>query len=233
LGEPQDTDWAYAAGFVDGEGCIAVVRSFEPKSGRYVYGVQVVVSNVDRTVLDWMQGIWGGWVVAVSQRQGRSRDSWTWRTSSQKAKPFLGGIRRWLRIKGRQCDNALAMIDLLQRSRRTLGPYPLPPAWLDEQEKLYWIQRQLNHRGTDAFEAKPMHSPRKIHRARLSESSNLCFLKGLISLALPPAKTAETIRFGRAKAASPAYDGHRMLGVILEEMRVYVVQEFGEPTWAR
>lgn len=58
------------------------------------------------------------------------------------------------------------MIDLLQRGRRTLGPYPLPQAWLDEQEKLYWIQRQLNHRGSDEFVAKPMHSPRKIHRDR-------------------------------------------------------------------
>jgi hypothetical protein len=66
------------------------------------------------------------------------------------------------------------MIGLLQRGRRTLGPYPLPVAWLGEQEKLYWIQRELNHRGTDPFVAKPMHSPRKIHRLRLS--SSLCFL---------------------------------------------------------
>ena len=29
------TDWAYAAGFVDGEGCIAVVRSFTLSRGRY------------------------------------------------------------------------------------------------------------------------------------------------------------------------------------------------------
>jgi len=28
VSEPLDTDWAYAAGFVDGEGCIAIVRSF-------------------------------------------------------------------------------------------------------------------------------------------------------------------------------------------------------------
>jgi hypothetical protein len=168
LAEPEPTDWAYAAGFVDGEGCIAIVRSFEPRSDRYVYGVQVVVSNTDRAVLDWMQGVWSGWVVAVSQHQGRARDSWTWRTSSLKAKPFLAGIKPWLKIKHRQCENALAMIDLLQVGRRTLGPYPLPPELLEQQEKRYWVQRELNHRGTDAFVQKPMHSPRKIHRARLS-----------------------------------------------------------------
>jgi hypothetical protein len=168
VAEPQDTDWAYAAGFVDGEGCIAVVRSFVQKSNRYSYGVHVVVSNLDRPVLEWMQNTWGGWVVAVSGREGRSRPSWTWRCTGLKAKPFLNGIRPWLRIKGLQCENALVMIDLLQRGRRTLGPYPLPPAWLEEQESLYWIQRELNHRGTEAFVAEPKHSPRKIHRQRLT-----------------------------------------------------------------
>jgi hypothetical protein len=60
------------------------------------------------------------------------------------------------------------MIELLQRGRRTLGREPLPKAWLDEQEKHYWIQRELNHRGPDVFVAKPMHSPRRIHSTRLN-----------------------------------------------------------------
>jgi hypothetical protein len=188
LAELPSTDWAYAAGFVDGEGCIAIVRSFVPLRGRYYYGVHVVVANRDREVLHWMQGNWGGWVVAVTPHQGRARSSWTWRSATGlKAKPFLTGIRPWLRIKGPQCDNALAMIDLLQRGRRTLGPYPLPQAWLDEQEKCYWIQRELNHRGTDEFVAKPMHSPRKIHQSRLA--SRLCFLKGQLSAPLSEAGT--------------------------------------------
>jgi hypothetical protein len=165
---PTMTDWAYAAGFVDGEGCIAVVRSFGPKRGRYYYGVQVVVTNTDRRVLDWMQSVWGGWVVptSTSATQIRARSGWNWRTSSVTARAFLRGLQPWLRLKGGQCENALAMSDLLQRSRRTLGRESLPQAWLDEQEKLYWVQRELNHRGSDAFVARPMHSPRKINRER-------------------------------------------------------------------
>jgi hypothetical protein len=171
MAEIKDTEWAYAAGFVDGEGCIAIVRSFAPRRGRYYYGVNVVVSNTDRPVLDWMQTLWGGWVVGVSA-EGKSRASrpaWSWRIATTGSRPFLTGIRPWLRIKRLQCDNALTMAELLARSRRTLGPYPIPAAWLGEQEKHYWIQRELNHRGADAFVAKPMHSPRRIHRMRLSE----------------------------------------------------------------
>ena len=99
MADVKDTDWAYAAGFVDGEGCIAIVRSFVPSRDRFFYSVHIVVANNGR-----------------------------------------------------------------------LGPYPMPQAWIDEQEKHYWIQRELNHRGNAAFVAKPMHSPRKIHRARLSEA---------------------------------------------------------------
>ena len=173
MAEIKDTDWAYAAGFVDGEGCIAIVRSFVPSRDRFVYSVHIVVANNGRGVLDWMQSNWGGWVVSVSApgRGSGARASWTWRgPTGTRAEPFLNGVRPYLRLKESQCDNALLMIGLLRRSRRTLGPYPMPQAWIDEQERHYWIQRELNHRGTAAFVPKPMHSPRKIHRARLSEA---------------------------------------------------------------
>jgi hypothetical protein len=141
-----------------------------PARNKYGYSVQVVVANRDRPVLEWMQESWGGLVVSVSNRTGLARDSWTWRCKTgQSAEAFLRGIRPWLRIKTKQCDNALAMIALLRRSRRTLGPYPLPTEWLAEQEQLYWIQRELNHRGSADFVKKPMHSPRQIHRQRLAE----------------------------------------------------------------
>jgi hypothetical protein len=169
--EILDTDWAYAAAFVDGEGCIAIVRSFVRDRDKFSYGVQVVVANTDRGVLDWMLTTWGGIVVAVNQSRGRGRDSWAWRCGPGIARTFLAGIRPWLRIKGPQCDNALAMLELLRRSRRTLGRAPLPQEWLDEQEEHYWLQRQLNHRGIDAFERKEMHSPRRIHRERQAQQT--------------------------------------------------------------
>lgn len=165
--EPSETDWAYAAGFVDGEGCIAVVRSFEPRRDLFQYGVNVVVANSDRRVLDWMQATWNGWVVAASGRQGLARPSWTWRSPTGiSAEPFLTGIRPWLRLKAEQCDNALEMIELLRPGRRLGRGKRLPAEIRILQEERYWIQRQLNHRGSEPFVPRPMHSPRKIKRAR-------------------------------------------------------------------
>jgi hypothetical protein len=166
--EPLATDWAYAAGFVDGEGCISVMRGFSRRSDRYIYGVGVIVVNRDREVLDWMRELWSGWVVAVTKTgRGQAQPAWAWRSPTGLAsQPFLTGIRPWLRIKSKQCENALAMIDVMQKSRYTLGPKRIPASWLAVQEKHYWIQRELNHRGNQPFEAKPMHSPRKIKRER-------------------------------------------------------------------
>ena len=165
--EPQATDWAYAAGFVDGEGCISILRSFTPARGKYQYGVAVVVANRERPVLEWLCSLWSGSVVSVSARKGLARQGWAWRSrSGQGAEEFLRGIQPWLRIKTKQCDNALAMIALLRRSRHTLGRRPMPAAWREQQEQLYWIQRELNDRGTAVFIKKPMHSPRQISRQR-------------------------------------------------------------------
>jgi len=42
----------------------------------------------------------------------------------------------------------------------------MPAEWLAQQERLYWIQRELNHRGSAGFVKQPMHSPRRISRER-------------------------------------------------------------------
>jgi hypothetical protein len=166
LAEPAATDWAYAAGFVDGEGCIAITRSFVTARNKYAYSVAVVVSNNERVVLDWMRDLWQGCVVAASGSGGNSRQGWAWRISGTRCETFLRGILPLLRIKGRQCDNALAMIEVIKRSRYTLGRKFMPPEWLELQEKHYWAQRELNHRGSRTYEALPMHSPRQIKRER-------------------------------------------------------------------
>ena len=169
--EIKDTDWAYAAGFVDGEGCIAITPSFNSTRQRFYYGVAVVVTNREREVLDWMRELWGGWVVEMSFAGGKARQSWSWRSpTGTSAEPFLRGIRGWLRLKEAQCRNALDMIEVLRKSRYTLGRKFLPADWLQIQEEHYWRQRKLNHRGSDEFVAKAMHSPRRIHRERATLS---------------------------------------------------------------
>jgi hypothetical protein len=155
---PIDTDWAYAAGFVDGEGCIVVVRSSVTSTAGHQYRVFVDVANRDRAVLEWMRSLWGGWVVGKLPRTPGAQPIWIWRSpTGVEAKPFLVGIRPWLRIKSKQCDNAVTMIALLQERRRTHGRVVQLGAWNSRLETLYWIQRRLNHRGRAEFVGQPRH----------------------------------------------------------------------------
>ena len=119
-----------------------------------------------------MQATWNGWVVTASPGVGLARRCWYWRAPTGKAaQPFLTGIRPWLRLKAEQCDNALEMIELLKPGQRLGRGKRLPPEIRAEQEQHYWVQRELNHRGTARFEAVAKHSPRQIHRARLEARS--------------------------------------------------------------
>ena len=142
----QPADWAYAAAFVDGEGCIAITRSsyVGPRypEGRFYYSTAVVIANRDRAVLDWFASNWMGWVVAPFRTSGNASPYWHWRSpTGGSSEAFLRGIQAFLKIKGPQCENALAMVDLLKLSRRTLGRRKLPPELLALQEERYWLQR--------------------------------------------------------------------------------------------
>src|SRR5207302_4100828 len=121
LSDPLPTDWAYVAGLVDGEGCIAVIRFYEPRRERYYYGITVVIANTDRAVLEWIQTVWGGSVVPARSAGGRAKSSWAWRSSTTLARTFLRGVRPWLRIKSARCEDVFLMTDVLQKSRNTLG----------------------------------------------------------------------------------------------------------------
>jgi len=145
-----------------------------PARAKYSYSVTVVVANRDRAVLAWFKDLWGGWVVSVPGTE-RSREAWNWRSPTGcSSEPFLVGIRPWLKIKAPQCDNALAMIAVLRRSRYTLGRKSLPSEWASLQEQHYWIQREMNHRGTAPFVAEAMHSPRAISRSRRAAKLMSC-----------------------------------------------------------
>src|SRR5258706_15699219 len=93
MAEPIDTDWAYAAGFVDGEGCIAIPRNFVKQRDKYVYSVVVVVVNRDLAALNWMRETWRGGVFVGGSPAGNALQAWTVRNpTGPNAEPFLRGL---------------------------------------------------------------------------------------------------------------------------------------------
>lgn len=89
------TDVAWAAGFIDGEGCIAIAR----------YTLRLQVNQVDPAPLIKLRELFGG---AIHQQQvlrnSRKRVLWSWAVGARNALYVLEAIRPYLTTKAIQAD---------------------------------------------------------------------------------------------------------------------------------
>ncbi len=62
-----ETDYAYLAGIIDGEGTVTIHRQTERRKGRtyFSYAPQLTISNTDRIMLESLQNRFGGNVLKV------------------------------------------------------------------------------------------------------------------------------------------------------------------------
>lgn len=96
---------AYAAGVVDGEGCIQKI------------GVEVYMARPE--VAEWLFDRFGG-RLRKGQRDGRPR--WIWYSGSvEGSEMFLRAVRPWLILKGQQADRYIAWRESTGIERRLRG----------------------------------------------------------------------------------------------------------------
>ena len=97
----NDLELAYAAGIIDGEGTIGIVRA-SPK-GRAktpsVY-VQVTLANLNEWLVRWVHSEFGG-CICEGKRLGRP-PIWRWTITHKRAIAFIAKIVPYLKIKKAQ-----------------------------------------------------------------------------------------------------------------------------------
>lgn len=99
---------AYAAGVVDGEGCITIRLSSRVKAGRpsMVHALALAVSSIDKPLTDWLCERFGGYCSTRTPKRAL-KEVHTWRCESKTAANVLRVIRPYLLIKAAQADIAL------------------------------------------------------------------------------------------------------------------------------
>jgi hypothetical protein len=93
----------YAAGLIDGEGCIAIRKINDKRRNNLSYQLQISVTQVDGCIVDWLFGVFGGKVYtkkAIYPRQNYYR----WELTSKKAMCFLKQILPFLTAKKPQAE---------------------------------------------------------------------------------------------------------------------------------
>jgi hypothetical protein len=151
--EPSQADYWYAAGFVDGEGCITVresgttinhqarLRGWNPSWYASVTVSQAVPNDF---VLRWMQERWGGSLRRKPEGKANAREAYEWCIVGQQAYRFLEGVLPMLKVKPEQARNALRLRELA--SGRGTG---LTPDMIATRQSIRNEATRLNKRGVE------------------------------------------------------------------------------------
>ncbi len=132
----EDYELAYAAGIIDGEGCICITHH----SGRY-YELGISVTTTDTILTKWLSGTFGGNIHNHQAPRPHCKASYRWALSARKAEHFIGLILPFLKLKKSRAKLGLEFQSRKHRSR-----------WLSEDDvaknkEYFELMKSLNKRG--------------------------------------------------------------------------------------
>lgn len=130
-------EYAYAAGIVDGEGCIQILHSIHPAASGTVqsWKIQIEINMCSKKVLDKMAGFFGGAVVRYRDRPNMHYVQWRWQVYSTVAYNALKKMRPYLVEKLSQADLAIQFFNHQRRCKYYAG-HPLSASILIKRERM-------------------------------------------------------------------------------------------------
>lgn len=136
----KKVDYAYLAGFFDGEGSICITKwRFHA-----ALCVQLQVANTERWVLEWYKFVFGGNTYKKPCQNKNWKDSYSWTVSGKKAKETLIALLPYLKLKKAQAEIAL---EFLSNMTNYTGHGVLPEAEAILREGYRQRMAALNKRG--------------------------------------------------------------------------------------
>lgn len=156
-----ETDKAYLAGLIDGEGCIVITKSVYERTPTPIYSLAVVVSSCDGDVLRyWAEKTGCGKVRTGALEHGNSRKSYVWWVSSRQAESLLRCVYPYLMLKREQADIAFKFTETIapvggwgQRGG-TRGGNRTPPDVIHQRER--YKQALSKMKGYKVRRGRPM-----------------------------------------------------------------------------
>lgn len=138
---------AYAAGFLDGEGCITIGKARQTGNPqRLYYTLNVTAANTNLAVLQRLEKTYGGSTLGRADHIAKGwKQGYRWRVSSWGAVAFLKEVMPFLIVKRRQAEIALEFQQNMRHSGNRWSV--LSDRECEYREKLYWEIRKLNERG--------------------------------------------------------------------------------------
>jgi hypothetical protein len=142
----SDVERAYAAGLIDGEGCIRLTSRGKDggttfRQGQYT--LMVEMTNTDEGMIRWLEVRFGGSVSYSKESVEQNRKAkWHWRVAANKALYVLDAVWPYIRTKRQQAKLGRRFQRYAQYVGRRAGPRVQ-----QLHERFYKEFRVLNKRG--------------------------------------------------------------------------------------
>lgn len=136
----QETDLAWAAGFIDGEGCIALVKRTQILKGKpyQCFVLSLHVANTDLRTLERLKAMFCGTLYPTNHKnRPNNKPCWTWYVRSALAAAALEKLMPYLFSKREQAELGIASRRYIQGNGR-----PRTPESFSGQQQIF---TQLKH----------------------------------------------------------------------------------------
>lgn len=145
-----ETDKAWMAGIVDGEGSIGMEKCARKDRPNSIYSPYVRIYNSDNRTFDLPMLYYGGSVVPYGTQLGR-KTVYAWSCPMSSIVQLLIDIRPYLRLKKEQCEVIFHYIeramDFDRHCKGRVGCLPLSDEELRLREETHTRLKELNKRG--------------------------------------------------------------------------------------
>jgi len=130
----------YLAGFVDGEGCMSAGKS--ERGNGTTYYCRLVISNTNKDILDYIRTKLGAGSISLYAEKKGWKPSYSYAVSQNEASEALRRIYPYLKIKWRQAEILLEIMDSM-----CYGSKGVPSDVISCRDILISELHELNKRG--------------------------------------------------------------------------------------
>lgn len=134
----SETEGAYIAGLIDGDGCILLARN---NVGTKSWRLKLQLGLCEKDVLDWVSLKVGIGKVIKQRKVADGKTYYSWILCGRTACSLLRQLYPYLRLKKLQADVAF----LWEKTVFTNQGKQLPPRFLRERDRLHTIMSGLNY----------------------------------------------------------------------------------------
>lgn len=138
---------SYIAGFVDGEGCIGIVRRRFEKNPKWHtrFNPKLTIVNTNLAVLQMIKETFGGSITQKKQYSEKHNISYALSITDRKAVEAIKSIHKFLIVKVKQADKVLEFSETYQRYIPGRGKF-ISEEHYQKRIKCYDDMKKLNSR---------------------------------------------------------------------------------------